>query len=89
MTPMTCRIAFRGPTMKLLGCYLRSPHIKPMTVFIAVLLSSNVDEFDVVCILPSKGWKCVLSNCMWGYVTCIQIPCEALHENKIYIYIHW
>jgi hypothetical protein len=31
------------------------PQFQPMTVFIGVLLSSNVDEFDVVCILSSNA----------------------------------
>jgi hypothetical protein len=64
------------------------PQIKPMTVFIAVLLSSNVDEFDVVCILPSNAGNVYYQIGGGGlYVSYIQIPCEALNENKTYIWI--
>jgi hypothetical protein len=62
------------------------PQIKPMNVFIAVLLSSNVDEFDVVCILPSNAGNVYYQIVCGGYVSYIQIPCEALHENKTYIH---
>jgi hypothetical protein len=46
-------VILRGPTMKLLGSAGMLPQFQPMIVIIAiivVLLSSNVDEFDVVCI---------------------------------------